>query len=141
MLKRIIQEGNTVSMSLEKIDLLRDRSGATYKEARLALEATGGDVVEALVMLEEQSKSWFEEGPHTDFIARMKDYAKKSTDIRISVKSHEKTVVEIPAPLGVAGAVVLPKAVALGTLFLLFTKYSLHMEKRQPKNGENQEDA
>ncbi|MDO9574513.1 MAG: DUF4342 domain-containing protein, partial [Candidatus Contubernalis sp.] len=114
-----------MSISLEKIDLLRDRTGATYKEARFALETTGGEVVEALVILEEQSKSWLEEGPHTDFINKAKEFAKKSTDIRISVKSHEKTVVEIPAPLGVAGAVFLPKAVALGTLLLLFTKYSL----------------
>ncbi|UNC92994.1 DUF4342 domain-containing protein [Candidatus Contubernalis alkaliaceticus] len=126
-----------MSITLEKIDLLRDRTGATYKEARLALEATGGEVVEALIILEDQSKSWLEEGPHTDFIARAKEFAQKSADIRISVKSHEKTVVDIPAPLGVAGAVFLPKAAALGTLFLLFTKYSLHMEKRQPQNGEN----
>lgn len=127
-----------MSVTLEKIDLLRDRTGATYKEARQALEGTGGDVVEALVLLEEDNKSWMEEGPHVEFMAKVKNFLKKSTDTRITVKSHEKTVVEIPAPLGLAGAVFLPKAAALGTLLLLFTKYSLQLEKKQPENCDNQ---
>ena len=127
-----------MSVTLEKIDLLRERTGASYKEARQALEGTKGDVVEALVLLEEDNKSWMEEGPHMEFMAKAKDFVRKSIDTRITVKSQEKTVVEIPAPLGVAGAVFLPKAAALGTLLLLFTKYSLQLEKRQQENGDSE---
>ena len=42
-----------MEISLEAIDRLRERANITYREARDVLEQTGGDLIEALVYLEE----------------------------------------------------------------------------------------
>ena len=46
-----------MNITLESIDAVRERSGASYEEAREALEATGGSVVDALIYLEQKKKS------------------------------------------------------------------------------------
>ncbi|PKM78948.1 MAG: ubiquitin, partial [Firmicutes bacterium HGW-Firmicutes-13] len=77
-----------MSISLEKIDLLKERTGASYKEAKAALEAAGGNVVEALVILdEEQQRSWTGDGPHKEILNKFKEVLKKSTETKIQVKS------------------------------------------------------
>ena len=42
---------------LNKIDVLRERTDISYEEARQALEAHGGSVVDALIALEHEEKS------------------------------------------------------------------------------------
>ena len=42
-----------MEITLEKIELVRDRTGVTYREAKEALEATDGNVVEAIIAIEE----------------------------------------------------------------------------------------
>lgn len=39
-------------ITLEKIDIIRERTGVSYAEAKEALEANEGNVVEALVYIE-----------------------------------------------------------------------------------------
>ena len=46
-----------MKISLEAIDQLRMRANISYREAKELLEETGGDLIEALVYLEENSKS------------------------------------------------------------------------------------
>ncbi|NLC06741.1 MAG: DUF4342 domain-containing protein [Syntrophomonadaceae bacterium] len=41
-------------INLEKVDLIRQRLGVSYREAKEALEQANGDVVQALVFLEGQ---------------------------------------------------------------------------------------
>lgn len=45
-----------MSINLEKIDLLKERANVSYTEAKEALERTNGDLVEALILLEKESK-------------------------------------------------------------------------------------
>ncbi len=118
-----------MSISLEKIDMVKERSGVTYKEAKAALEASGGDVVNALVILEEEQINWAQEGPYKEALSKLKGVLKKSNENKIRIKNREKTVWELPAPVGALGAVVFPKAATFGTLLLLFTRYSIHLEK------------
>ncbi len=47
-----------MSEILEKIDKVVARTSCTYKEAKEALEATDGDVVEAIVYIEDSRNSW-----------------------------------------------------------------------------------
>ena len=42
-----------MEITLEKIELVKDRTGVTYKEAKEALEQADGNVVEAIISLEE----------------------------------------------------------------------------------------
>lgn len=42
---------------LEKVELVREKAGVTYQEARTALEACGYDVLDAIVTLEREGKA------------------------------------------------------------------------------------
>ena len=41
---------------LERVEKIREKTGVTYEEAKEALEAAGGDVLDAIVYLENQGK-------------------------------------------------------------------------------------
>lgn len=43
-------------ITLEQVELLRSKADVTYEESRQALEATGGDLLDAIVLLEIQGK-------------------------------------------------------------------------------------
>lgn len=40
-----------MEITLEKIELVKDRTGVTYKEAKEALEAADGNVVDAIIAI------------------------------------------------------------------------------------------
>ena len=44
-----------MEVTLEKIELVKDRTGVTYKEAKEALEAADGNVVDAIVSIEDKT--------------------------------------------------------------------------------------
>ncbi|MDD2421547.1 MAG: DUF4342 domain-containing protein [Heliobacteriaceae bacterium] len=107
------------SINLEKLDLLRTRLGVSYKEARAALEMTGGDVVEALIYLENRpfdqkwavsSRQWW---------AQIKEWVKEGNVTRIRVKKGKDTLADIPVSvgaLGIAGALLSTHLAVLGAL-------------------------
>ena len=91
---------------LEKLDVLRDRMGIGYEEARTALNLAQGDVVKALDDLE---RARTEEGQGFDFVNQghgMWDSFKSTmatfSHSTISLKRHENTIVSLSAPLGLA---------------------------------------
>lgn len=47
---------NVLDEELEKIDMIVERMGVSYKEAKEALEKSGGSVVDALIYIEENRK-------------------------------------------------------------------------------------
>ena len=50
-----------MDITLEKIDIVRERAKATYKEARDALTAANGNVIDAIISLEESGETdWTE---------------------------------------------------------------------------------
>lgn len=44
-------------ITLEQVDKIRERTNVTYEAAKAALEATGGDMLEAMILLERQGKA------------------------------------------------------------------------------------
>ncbi len=46
-----------MSVTLEQVERLREKSGASYEECRDALERSGGDLLDALILLERMGKS------------------------------------------------------------------------------------
>lgn len=53
---------NKIMVTLEQVDKLREKADISYDEAKAALEASGGDILEALIDLEKQGKVPFPEG-------------------------------------------------------------------------------
>lgn len=92
---------------LEKLDVLRQRMKLTYAEAKLALDAAGGDVIQALITLEREAMSsrdqLFERGRETWEV--MKDGVVKASKARIKLKRGDQVLFTLPAPVGALGLV------------------------------------
>ncbi len=91
---------------LEKLDVLRERMGIGYEEARTALNLAQGDVVKALDDLEkaqdEKEQSW----DFTDRGQGIWDSVKAGlvdfNHTKISLKKRDNTILSVSAPLGLA---------------------------------------
>ncbi|WP_027625050.1 DUF4342 domain-containing protein [Clostridium lundense] len=95
-------------ITLEKIDLIRKRTKVSYAEAKEALEISNGNVVDALIYIEENKKSSTDElyATKEEFIAWIKELIKKGNVTRIKVKKEDKVIADIPVNAGVAVTVV-----------------------------------
>ncbi len=121
-------------ITLEKIDIIRERTGASYAEAKEALEVSDGNVVDALIYLENQKKSPVDDmvTSKEEFMAWIKDLVKKGNVNRIKIKKDEKVVVDVPVNAGVAAtltALIWPPILALGLLTAVATKITIEITK------------
>jgi hypothetical protein len=121
-------------ITLEKIDIIRERTGVTYTEAKEALEATEGNVVEALVYIEKNKTNAKDQMYATkeEFIDWIKEVIRKGNVTRIKVKKDEKVLVDIPVNVGVvAGTVLLTLPSLLAVIFLtaVFTKVTVEITR------------
>ena len=87
--------------TLEDLDAVRERSGASYEEAREALEVSGGSVVEALIYLEQKKK-----GRTDELLEKVKAVVKEGNVNKIRVKKDEKVLLTVPVNVGIAGGLV-----------------------------------
>ncbi len=109
-----------MDITLEKIELVKDRTGATYKEAKDALEAANGSVVDAIIAIEESINSEFDEaaesGAGNKILDKAKEIVAKGNMSRILVSKGEETIVNFPLTAGVVGAVLVPWGVIFGAI-------------------------
>ncbi len=132
-----------MEISLEKIDMVRNRMAVSYKEAKEALEAARGDVVEALVWLEAEKKSgqWEERlaAKGQEVLGQVRTWIHKGNQTKIKIKKGEKTLAEIPVTvgaLGVVGALAsTPLAVvgAIGAAAGIANKWSVEIDRGRLK--------
>lgn len=130
---------------LEKIDILRARLGVGYKEAREALEAAGGDVVQALVNLEEKKRNMGERlhAQGQEMVGQFKNLVHRGKNYKIKLKKGDETVFEVPASvgaLGLVGALASSEIAilgALGTVTAMAHNYTLEFERRGNDAGES----
>lgn len=129
---------------LEKIDVIRERLGVSYKEAREALSEKDGDLVEALILLEErQHNGWTgriqERGE--ELVAQMKTLMEKGNHTKIKVKQGDKTIFEVPASLGALGVIgalastPLTIAAGIGTIAAMANQVTLEIDRQETKEG------
>lgn len=117
-------------ITLEKIDIIRERTGVTYREAKDALERAGGNVLEALVELEDKKPGgWTEEFSvkSGEVMDKVKEFIHQGNVTKIRVKQDGKTLVEIPVTLGAISAVFLPQLAALGVLVAVFKRCTIEV--------------
>lgn len=126
---------------LPKLDLIRDRLGVSYREAKEALEQTGGSVIDAIILLEGSQADVSEriQAGSEKMVARLKGIIHKGNTTRIKVKKGDRTLVEIPATLGALGVVgmlastQLAVAGALGAVAALANKWTIEVERPRRK--------
>ena len=125
-----------MEISLEKIELVKDRTGVNYKEAKDALIKADGSVVDAIIMIEDEidlapkSKAG-DQASH--LIDRLKQLIKKGNVSRIVVKKDEEVVLNIPVNLGIVGAVWVFWPTLAATVVALGMKCTIELIK---DNGE-----
>ena len=90
-----------MEIKLESIDAVRERTGCSYEEAREALEVTGGNVVDALVYLEQKKGSKTEA-----LLEKVKAVVKEGNVNKIRVKRNDKVLVSVPVNVGIVGGLV-----------------------------------
>lgn len=128
-----------MTSELEKIDLLRARLGVGYKEAKEALDEADGEVVQALIRLEEKNRHWNEkfQGKSNEMMGQFKTLIEKGQKTKVKIKKDDDTVVEFPATLGalgVLGAMASTPVLivgALGTIAGLANNYRLEFNSEK----------
>lgn len=121
-----------MDITLEKIDIIRDRTGVSYKEAKDALEAAGGNVVDALINIEEAgNKKWTEtiSVKGNEAVEKVKNIVKSGNVNRIRIKKDEYVILDIPVTAGALSAVVVPQVTAIGTAIALMSKCTIEVER------------
>lgn len=121
-----------MEITLEKIELVKDRTGVSYKEAKEALEASNGSVVDAIIAIEEtideKGKGKFSEHS-ANIIASIKEAVKKGNVSKIIIKKDDEVVLNLPLNVGILGTVLAPWAMIAGVIAAFGTKCVIELVK------------
>ncbi|NLC76783.1 MAG: DUF4342 domain-containing protein [Clostridia bacterium] len=88
---------------LQKIDLIRERMDVTYEEAREALNQAGGDVVAALIRLEQEKGSWHCILKGERIWSGFKGLLHRTNQTKVIIKRNGETLLSLPVSLSIAG--------------------------------------
>ncbi|MDR1068074.1 MAG: DUF4342 domain-containing protein [Clostridiales Family XIII bacterium] len=121
-----------MDITLEKVELVKDRTGVSYKEAKEALEAADGNVVDAIIAIEETinltAKTKLSDQAKS-MIDKIKEAVAKGNVTRIRIKKDEEVVLNLPVNAGVIGTVLAPWAAIIGVIAAFGTKCSIELVK------------
>ncbi|MDO4544786.1 MAG: DUF4342 domain-containing protein [Bacillota bacterium] len=103
-----------MEITLEKIELVKDRTGVTYAEAKAALEEAEGSVVDAIIAIEEtinageKGRGFGKKGEA--LFESLKELVKKGNVSKIQVKREGELILNVPVNAGIIGVVIAPLA-------------------------------
>ena len=127
-------------ITIEAIDQVMERvPGATYAQVKEALLKCDGDVVDAIILLqdnptetyEKKDKKSFEDvfGKDSDKIKEeVSELIRKSNVIRIVIEKNGKIIMNIPISVGVVGVVFAPILSLIGLSASVIAKYRIKIE-------------
>lgn len=108
---------------LDKIDVIRERMGIGYEEARTALNLAEGDLLKALDDLERVrnglGQDWHFEECGKGILDSLKSTVSRINHSTISLKRHDNTIISLSAPLGLALAYTIWRKPSLRLLTLV----------------------
>jgi gas vesicle protein len=121
-----------MEITLEKVELVKDRTGVSYKEAKEALEAADGNVVDAIIAIEETinltAKTKVSEQAKT-VVEKIKEAVAKGNVVRIRIKKDDDVILNLPVNAGVIGTVLAPWAAIIGVITAFGTKCVIELVK------------
>lgn len=120
-----------MDINLESIDTIRERTGVSYKEAKEILEKHNGDVLEALIELEESKGNWSDSLSDKGevIIESLREILRKGNVTKIVVKKDGDTIVNLPVTAGVIGIILALPVTALGLTAAVISKCSIEITK------------
>lgn len=121
-------------ITLEKIDIIRQRTGLGYAAAKEALEKNNADVVETLIYIEKNQKTFGQNISETtnDLIETIKDIINKGNVTRIKVKKDSRVLIDIPVNAGIAATTLTlfyPPLLAIGAATAILSKVIIEIER------------
>ena len=121
-----------MEITLEKIELVKDRTGVSYKEAKDALEAAEGSVVDAIIAIEDTvdekpAKKVNEAANET--VDKIKDMVKKGNISKITIRKDEEVLLNLPLNAGLVGALLAPWGVIAGIIAAFGFKCQIELQK------------
>ena len=121
-----------MEITLEKIELVKDRTGVSYKEAKDALEAAEGSVVDAIIAIEDTvdekpAKKVNEAANET--VDKIKDMVKKGNISKITIRKDEEVLLNLPLNAGLVGALLAPWGVLAGIIAACGFKCQIELQK------------
>lgn len=113
-----------MEINMEKIELVKEKTGCTYEEAKEALETSEGSVVDAIIALEKKKDEEYNavNGPSlkdSPIFQKMKEIVDKGNITKIVISKNGKNYVNFPVTVGVAGALLVPWVVIIGVVAAL----------------------
>ena len=116
-----------MDINLEKIELVKDRTGSTYAEAKEALEKADGSVVDAIIDIEDKMNKKYQSADgqslkDSALFTKMKAIVDKGNVSRVVIRKGEKVFVDFPLTAGVIGAVLVPWGAILGAVAAVGTQ-------------------
>lgn len=121
-----------MEITLEKIELVKDRTGVSYREAKEALEKSGGDVVDAIIAIEDEINKnvGVKISDNTKRITEMiKELVRKGNLSRIKIKKDGEIILNMPVTVGVIGTVLAPWLTVIGSVVALGSKHEIVLIK------------
>lgn len=121
-----------MEITLEKIELVKDRTGVSYKEAKEALEKTDGNVVDAIIYIEEceieneESKISTEK---KEIVEKIKSVVKKGNVTKIQFKKNGQIILNIPITAGAIGTIIFPLPAITAAVVAFASKCSIEIVK------------
>ena len=117
-----------MEITLEKIELVKDRTGVSYKEAKEALERANGSVVDAIIEIEEKIDE-VDQKKISSKSVQLIENIKRGNVSRIIIRKDEEVVLNLPLNVGIVGAVAAPVAMVAGVLVAFGTKCEIEVVK------------
>jgi hypothetical protein len=109
---------------------VKDRTGVSYKEAKEALEAENGNVVDAIINIEE-TINMSGRGKLSDqgakLIEKIKTAVRKGNVTKVIVKKNDEVILNLPVNVGILGTVIAPWAALIGVFAAFGTKCDIEL--------------
>lgn len=125
-----------MEITLEKVDLVIERTGVTYAEAKHALEVSNGEVLDAIIYIESIKEADAEANEKIksesidDFKEWLKELINKGNVTRIKISKDGKEIVNVPVNAGIAAgviAIILPPVLAFVLIAAVVTKITVEI--------------
>lgn len=126
-----------MEITLEKIELVKDRTGVSYREAKEALEKSSGNVVDAIISIEDSVNGenfGYSDAESKDIISKLKEIIAKGNATKILIKKDDQVVVNIPINAGIIGSVVAPWGMIAGLVAAFGFKCRIEVVKNDGKS-------
>lgn len=132
------------NITLEQVDVVRERCNVSYAQAKEALEACNGDVLEAIIYIEQNQKKENENSETKDneytfnaiSMEELKNLIKglieKGNVTRIKIKKDDKEILDIPVNAGIAASVIaitIPPILAAVVIAAIATQITIEVTK------------